>query len=124
MWHCKRGSWLLVPLLLSFCMLWENSQSWGVANSARWREGHEVEHLEGTVLRSGDRLIFVAEDGRRLTLLENLALERVLGYLNEEDAAYDWTVSGRVTEFRGSNYLLLRTAHLGSATSSSRGPQR
>ena len=46
---------------------------------------------------------------QRQVLLENLALERISRSL-EDNRGSKWTVSGLVTEYRGSNYLLVTKA--------------
>ncbi len=107
----------LACLLVLTLTLSSGSLSVATMFTPRWREGQTIERLVGTVVRSGNRHLFVAENGTRLTLLENLSLQRVIGYLADDEAPYQWTVSGQITEFQGSNYLLLQTAHVASATS-------
>jgi hypothetical protein len=43
-------------------------------------------------------------------VLENLALERIVRILNETRGQRQWLVSGTITEYRGSNYLLISKA--------------
>jgi hypothetical protein len=76
----------------------------------RLREGGELTGVTGTFKTTGDRITFYP-DGRSdsLRALENQALERIWGVL-QETADRQWTVSGMVTEFRGANYLLVTRA--------------
>lgn len=77
---------------------------------SRMREGI---HLDGRAgqFRPGDRWIFVPFDGReRFTVLENLNLERIAKLMAERPDVTAWRVSGRVTEYRGANYLLIEHA--------------
>jgi len=87
----------------------------------RHREGEVVE-LTGRFAFAGERVTFTAEEGNiSFRVLENLALERVLQYLEENAANAPrrlWSVVGRVTEFRGTNYLLLERAVLKRASPS------
>jgi hypothetical protein len=73
------------------------------------REGALIQNLSGQFQRQGNRLVFVAADGRRLTALENLNLQRVADKL-EVDATFTWFVWGTVTEFRGDRFLLISRA--------------
>jgi hypothetical protein len=77
----------------------------------RLREGSKLADVAGTFQFSGDRVAF-SPDGSSdsLRVLENLALERVGRLLTEGRSARSWVVSGVITEFRGSNYLLLTKA--------------
>lgn len=77
-----------------------------------YREGQLIRGLQGTFRREGERIVFHAADGRRLVVLENLALERVDRALNQSLGNPVWTVTGTATEFGGHNYLLLQTAFL------------
>ena len=40
-------------------------------------------------------------------VLENLALQRVVQVLEDNRGPRKWVISGLITEYRGSNYLLL-----------------
>jgi hypothetical protein len=76
----------------------------------RMREGMRIEDRNGQ-FRPGDRWMFVPADGReRFTVLENLNLERIARLMAERPDVPAWRVSGRVTEFRGANYLLIEHA--------------
>lgn len=86
------------------------------------REGTFVEDLRGVFRRSGDRLLFQpSTGGRPWPVLENLNLERVARTIQDSGkTSAPWSVSGTVTEYRGTNYLLLRRAVLKAAAPSGR----
>lgn len=74
----------------------------------RLREGAEVLDTLGGFEWAGDRLNFVAENGQVETkVLENRMMERVVQTLETSTGDLQWSVSGRITEYRGNNYLLL-----------------
>lgn len=78
----------------------------------RRREGSELNEELGRFERRGDRVVFIGTDSKIvLVALENLALERI-GRVLEEDGVgqVDWRVTGTITEFRGTNYLMIRRA--------------
>jgi hypothetical protein len=77
------------------------------------REGTELTEHHGQFKANGGRWVFHSIDGTlRLTVLENLALERVTRMNNESDRALDWVIEGTVTEFQGDNFLLLTQARV------------
>lgn len=79
-------------------------------SAERLREGSVLKDLPGTFQSAGDRISFCPSDREAaLPVLENLALERVSGML-ENAGGRVWSVSGTVTEFRGRNYLLISRA--------------
>jgi hypothetical protein len=79
----------------------------------RLREGTELLDQPGQFEISGDRVIFVAASGgARMVGLENLGLERIARTLANNSGRLQWKVTGVVTEFRGTNYLLVRRAVL------------
>ena len=81
----------------------------------RLREGTELVDSKGRFRMAGDRLAFFSDDGKtRLVCVENLNLERIARTILEHSDALSWNVSGVVTEYRGSNYLLVRRAVLNS----------
>ncbi len=79
------------------------------AKPHHWQEGEVVE-IEGRLELSGDRAIFYPPEGEPLRVLENLALERVTRVLTESPSDRLWLVSGTITEYRGSHYLLITRA--------------
>jgi hypothetical protein len=78
----------------------------------RLREGTRLKDVAGRFRISGDALTFIDADGREITGLCNLNLERILRMLKtvEEPESITWSVSGTVTEFSGRNYLLVSRA--------------
>lgn len=91
------------------------------------REGQKVKDLIGTFRISGDRANFYTLDGRRLGGLENLALERISVTTNDNQSL-TWRVSGIITEYKGTNFILVshavvksRGGDQGSSRSSGRG---
>jgi hypothetical protein len=77
----------------------------------RLREGTRLTDVVGSFQSAGDRISF-HPDGKSESyrVLENLNLERIDGYLGSARRTPTWTVSVVVTEFRGSNYLLVSKA--------------
>src|SRR5437763_1286636 len=71
----------------------------------RLRENTRLVDVAGTFQAiGGDSVAFQPSGGKdSLRVLENLALERISRSL-EDNRGSKWTVSGLVTEFRGSNY--------------------
>ncbi len=81
------------------------------ATTARYHEGDKLVEQSGHFKTIGEQLIFCTSDNdSQLILLQNRALDRVSNDL-VANAALTWTVSGKITEYRGSNYLLLTSAH-------------
>ncbi len=77
------------------------------------REGTELVDQRAQFRVSRERTILVLAEGhRQLVVLENLCLERVVKMLAANPEAGNWLVTGMVTEYRGSNYVLLRRAVL------------
>ena len=77
----------------------------------RLREGSTLQDEPGVFQDMGDRIVFRSRSRKTpLTVLENLALERISTALEEDRTPREWTVSGVVTEFRGANYLLVGRA--------------
>jgi hypothetical protein len=75
----------------------------------RVREGEVLTDMVGFFKMTGERATFYSIDKRhRLMALENLNLQRVAEVISVEPEQLQWTVSGTVTEYQGSNYLLLR----------------
>ncbi len=77
----------------------------------RLREGTRLTDVVGQFQTAGDRVSFHPDgQGESYRVLENLALQRIDEYLGANRGAPTWTVSGVVTEFRGSNFLLVSKA--------------
>jgi hypothetical protein len=82
-------------------------------NTAPFHEDAELIEQNGQFSISGDRVIFIAvESQNRFIGLENLVLQGVAEKIAENSAEQTWTVSGKVTEYRGTNYLILTRAQL------------
>ena len=84
----------------------------------RQREGTQVADRIGYFKMTGDRITFYTKDGQeRYRGLENLALERVAQIISESQThvRVQWRVSRIVTEFRGSNYLMITRALIKSS---------
>jgi hypothetical protein len=78
----------------------------------RLREGTRLTDVSGSFQIAGDRISFHPDGGKgeSYRVLENLALERVDRFLGQARGTPTWTVSGVITEFRGTNYLLVAKA--------------
>lgn len=78
------------------------------------REGSTIVEAKGKFRIVKERLIF-QEDGsaRSFVCLENQMLQRVASYLSDEDRRLVWVVTGRITEYESSNYLLIEKATRG-----------
>lgn len=78
------------------------------------REGTTINKAPVTCRASGDRLqIMFSDYRRRMSVLENLAAQRILKAVIEDSHDTSWVVSGTVTEFKGRNYLLITRAQRG-----------
>ncbi len=72
------------------------------------REGSVLPDLMGTFRIAGDRIQFIDHDANRtFRCLENLMLQRVHQVIGDEPNETSWIVNGRVTEYRGENFLLV-----------------
>jgi hypothetical protein len=77
----------------------------------RLREGTRLVDVTGSFQFSGDRVTFHPDGkGESYRVLENLALDRIGRQLGQTRGSLTWTVSGLVTEYRNSNYLLVTKA--------------
>lgn len=75
------------------------------------REGTTLDRATGRFEATGARMVFVSQDEtQKLVVLENLGLQRVGRALEDATGPLVWTVSGRITEYRGANYLLITHA--------------
>lgn len=92
------------------------------SSKKRLRQGTILDKVKGEFRLTGERVAFYPQtpDVKEMTVLENLALER-LSELVAENRRRIWLVSGMVTEFRGKNYLLVSRAVLTSETTASAG---
>ncbi|HJN12038.1 MAG: hypothetical protein QGG09_15010 [Pirellulaceae bacterium] len=79
----------------------------------RTREGATLEAELGEFREAGERIRFyLRDDTTSFMALENLALDRVSRVLDESTSPRTWSVSGVITEYRSSNYLLVTRASL------------
>jgi hypothetical protein len=79
----------------------------------RLREGTKLIDETGTFQSVGDRVSFIpGGDKDSYRVLENLALQRISAALDEGRGPRQWVVSGTITEFKGSNYLLVTKASI------------
>ncbi len=84
----------------------------------RVREGREITDSHATFQVVGERVTCNLKDlGLSVTTLENLTLERVHQYLSRGNSTTTWEVEGRITEYEGHNYFLLRRAIINSLES-------
>jgi len=75
----------------------------------RIREGTVFKDMLVFFRQNGDRtVLYTADDNRRFTCLENLALERVLTALHEKPEYQFWKIDGEFSEFRGENFVRIR----------------
>jgi hypothetical protein len=81
-------------------------------NTERLREGTRLIDAQGTLASVGADSVTFSPAGSKESyrVLENLALQRVGQVLDENRGPRQWIVSGLITEYRGSNYLLLTKA--------------
>jgi len=78
----------------------------------RIREGTRLIDVVGAFQSVGGDSVTFSPGGNKdsFRVLENLSLERVSRALDENRGARQWVVSGTITEYRGTNYLLLTKA--------------
>jgi len=92
----------------------------------RLREGTRISDVSGSFQFSGDRASFhpdgKGDKGESFRVLENLALERIISELGRARGTLQWTVSGTVTEFKNTNYLLVTKAVVQSHGESAAAP--
>ena len=81
----------------------------------RLREGTDLVDQPGFFRMTGDRITFYADIGSgRFMSLENLNLERITRIITDNPQQLEWEVTGTITEYQGTNYLLIRRAVLRS----------
>lgn len=80
-------------------------------DASRWREGHRIENVTVSFqISETERFLVTITSEKGLTALENLALERIADAMRVDSADNRWVVTGRITEFRGQNYLWIERA--------------
>ncbi len=86
------------------------------AKGIRQREGARIVERRGRFEVHGDRVIFFAQEpDAHYVVLENLALERVAKVVEESGPQLLWSVSGTLSEYRSSNYLMISRAMVKSS---------
>jgi hypothetical protein len=82
-----------------------------VNSPKRHREGTRLVEVTGRFEAVGDRVkLVIANQSESMHVLENLALQRVSRVLAESQNSQQWIISGTLTEYNGTNYLLLTKA--------------
>ncbi len=77
------------------------------------REGTEITGRPGYFRMTGERVTFFTADGAwRFVCLENLNLQRVAQAIAEDPTRLEWSVTGTITEYRGTNFLAVDCAVL------------
>lgn len=85
------------------------------------REGSQLREERGRFEFSGDRVVFISTETKtRFIGLENLNLQRIAQISGGSADALEWTVSGVITEFQGTNYVLVTRATRATATTARR----
>lgn len=85
------------------------------------REGTQLREQRGHFETAGARISFVAADRKtRFVGLENLNLQRIAQIVGGSSETLDWTVTGLITEYQGTNYLLVTRATRATANSGRR----
>lgn len=76
------------------------------------REGSKMVGAVGYFRQSGGRFTFAPKDSPKsgFVCLENLMLQRVAEALSAQTEFTQWQVTGEMTEYRGANYLVVKTA--------------
>ncbi len=89
--------------------------------NGRWREGSRLVDQHGYFKVSNEHVTFISSDSKlRFDALENLAVERIARTIGDSPDQLEWSISGTITECRGSNYLLISQAVLKSKSSRAR----
>jgi hypothetical protein len=82
-------------------------------NPYRMREGDKFKDTKAKFKSSGLRYVLhPGNGGPPIVVLENLAMERIAGYLTKSGTNSTWLVEGTVTEYQGGNYILISRAHV------------
>jgi len=77
------------------------------------REGTSLPEARGRFKLVNERYVFMDEStGKPLTCLEDLMLQRIHSFLKDDEGGRQrWSVSGKITEFNGENFLWLDRAN-------------
>ena len=81
-------------------------------SNERLREGTKLIDVTGTFQAAGaDSVSFLVNGNKEsYRVLQNLTLQRVSFALEDNRALRQWIISGTITEYRGTNFLLLTKA--------------
>lgn len=76
------------------------------------REGTALTEVRGRFKVANERYVFMDEiNNQSLTCLENLMLQRVYYFLKDDEGGRQrWSVSGKITEYNGENFLWIDRA--------------
>lgn len=82
------------------------------ADKSLIREGTILAEARGRFKVVNERFVFLDETtGKPLTCLENLMLQRIHSFLKDDEGGRQrWSVSGKITEYNGDNFLWLDRA--------------
>lgn len=81
--------------------------------NGHWREGTRLIDQLGQFKVVGDRASFTSADGvLHFDCLENLCAQRVARTVSDSPESLVWSITGELTEYRGTNFLLLGQAVL------------
>ncbi|MBL9081687.1 MAG: hypothetical protein JNK76_07775 [Planctomycetales bacterium] len=87
----------------------------GPRKGLRQREGTKMVERRGRFEVNGDRVVFLAQEpDAHFVVLENLALERVVRAIEESGPQMLWSISGTLTEYRSTNFLMISRATIRS----------
>jgi len=110
-WPLKLAAVSLAATMLFTLALAKENSPVATANKERLREGTHLLDAPGRFEAVGDRVSFVIEEsGQSVGVLENLAMDRVFRVLKGNQGRTQWTVSGTITEYNETNYILLTKA--------------
>jgi hypothetical protein len=82
----------------------------GTKGGRQYREGVILSKTTGSFSIEGQRVLFHDADGSKLCCLENLMLQRVYEMSRDSDQEATWNVSGVISEYSGSYFLLVSEA--------------
>ena len=110
---------------------WQSSESRAAGvTTGRLRERTTISERLGSFQIKENRVTFATTDGKyRFGALENLNLERVVRTIRDNPEKLVWSMSGTITEYHGSNYVLisrvvLKTGKTGRTARRRQGPGR
>lgn len=99
---------VFVTVAIASALGQEASKTANSVGSETLREGTAVKATNARCENRGDRLIVHLPVGNvSYVAIENLATQRVLDALADDESDKYWSFSGSVTEFRSKNFLIL-----------------